>query len=430
MTESQLLPDLCVLGGGAAGQVVAAGASQMGASVVLVEAGAMGGAGLHGAAASQALLAAAAVPGMEWPAALQRVHRTLDALSANVSVERLEGLGVQVLQGHGRFTSPGEVRVEGVRVCARRFVIATGAAPALPPEHGDALTAETIFSLAERPDTLAVLGGGPIALELAQAFRRLGSTVTLHAPRPLPDEDEELADSVVTALRREGIAVSDSPSTASATVLAALERRPRLAGLNLDAAGVLASEHGIKVDAGLRTSNRRIYAIGDVTGGPQSVALATAQAGLVLRSALFRLPVRNDLTALPRVVHTDPGLARVGPNEAEARALHGKVEILRWAMADTDRAVIDGRRDGLAKVLLDRRGRVIGAAIAGPRAAELILPWTLAVRRRLPIGDLAGLMVPYPTLSEVSRKVATSALLPKLFSDRVKRVVGWLARLP
>lgn len=436
MTKTLLLPDLCVLGGGAAGQVVAAGASQMGASVVLIEAGVLGGAALNsGAVPIQALQAAAREPGIVFPAAMERVRRTVAALSVNVSAERLEGLGVTVCPGFGRFTGPAEVTVNDTTVRARRFVIATGAAPLVPAalDNTPYLTWETVWQLRERPEALVVVGGGAEAAALAQAFRRLGSTVTLQAPsRLLPDEDEELADVVRLALRRDGIDLREAADTAAplpGTVLVAGERRPRLAGLGLEAAGIAHSEHGITVNAGLRTTNRRVYAIGDATGGPASAALATAQAGLVLRNALFRLPVRNDLNTVPVVVATDPELARVGPTEAAARAIHDKLEILRWSMADVDRARIDGTTDGLAKVLLDRRGRVIGAAIAGRHAGDLILPWVLAVRRRLPVTALAELMVPSPTLSEISKKIASSHLMPKLFSDRIRTVVRWLAWL-
>ena len=406
----------------------------MGASVVLIEAGTLGGAALNGGAVPiRALQAAAREPGIAFPAALERVRRTVTALSANVSTERLEGLGVTVCAGFGRFTGPAEVMVGDTTVRARRFVIATGAAPLVPAalDNAPCLTWETVWQLRERPETLVVVGGGAEAAALAQSFRWLGCAVTLQAPsRLLPDEDEELADVVRLALRHDGIDLrEDADTVLPGTVLVAGERRPRLAGLGLEAAGIAHSERGITVNAGLRTTNRCVYAIGDVTGGPPSAALAAAQAGLVLRSALFRLPVRNDLSAVPLVVATDPGLARVGPTEAAARALHGKLEILRWSMADVDRARIDGTTDGLAKVLLDRRGRVIGAAIAGRHADELILPWVLAVRRRLPVTALAELMVPSPTLSEISKKIASGYLIPKLFNDRIRTVVRWLAKL-
>lgn len=466
MPETVLTPDLCVIGAGSGGLVAAAGASQMGASVVLIEAGAMGGDCLNtGCVPSKALLAAGhaaqrlrrpgfglagAEPDIDFAAVMEHVQRTIAAIAPNDSVVRFEGLGVTVRQGVGRFTGPDEVTVDGTRVRARRFVVATGAAPLVPdlPGLGEVryLTHETVWALRERPAHLLVLGGGPVGVELAQAFRRLGSAVTIvEAARLLPREDEELVDVIRLALRRDGILVLEGAAvervsgavslhTSGGTVsgshlLIAVGRRPRVAGLGLELAKIAHSDKGIQVDAGLRTTNRRVYAIGDVTGGPQFTHLAGHQAGLVLRSALFRLPVRNDLGALPAVTYTDPELARVGPTEAEARAAHGKIQILRWALADVDRARIDGAPAGLCKVLLDRRGKVVGAAIAGRHAGELILPWVLAVRRRLPVTALADLMAPYPTLGELTRKAAASYLMPKLFSDRVKTVVRWLARL-
>lgn len=437
MTETLLNPDLCVLGGGAAGQMVAAGAAQMGASVVLIEAGALGGANLNsGSVPSKALLAAAREPGMDFGRAMERVRRTVAALAVQGSAERLEGLGVAVMPGFGRFTGPDEVMVERIRVRARRFVVATGALPRVPAELDGTpcLTHETVWRLEARPESLVVMGGGPIGVELAQAFGRLGSAVTIIEPaRLLPDEDEEMADVVRLALRRDGIDIHEgapiAPPTGNATVLVATGRQPRLGGLGLDLAEIAHSDAGIAVNAGLRTTNRRVYAIGDVTGGPQSAAFATYQAGLVLRSALFRLPVRCDPGALPLVTFTDPELARVGPTEAVARSVHGRLEILRWSMADVDRARIAGATAGLAKVLIDRRGRVIGAAIAGRHAGEVILPWVLAVRRRLPVAALADLMVPYPTIGEITRRVAYSHLMPRLLSDQVKTLVRWLAKL-
>lgn len=461
-----LTPDLCVLGAGAGGLVVAAGGSQMGASVVLVEAGRMGGSSLNtGCVPSKALLAAGHAahagrrpgfglagcdPDIDFAAVMAQVRRTIAAIAPNHAVERLQGLGVTVLQGFGRFTGPGEMAVGDTRIKARRFVIATGAAPLVPALPGlDAvpfLTHETIWDLRERPAHLLVLGGGPVGVELAQAFRRLGSAVTIvEAARLLPREDEEMVDVVRLALRRDGIALHEGVAAARVSgavtlhttagdvsgshLLVAAGRRPRVEGLGLELAKIGHSGDGIRVDAGLRTSNRRVYAIGDVTGGPQFAHLAAHQAGLVLRSALFRLPVKNDLSALPAVTGTDPGLARVGPTEAEARQAHGTVRILRWALADIDRARIEGHAAGHARVLLDRRGRVIGAAIAGRHAGELILPWVLAVRRRLPVSALSDLMAPYPTLGEITRKTAGSYLMPKLFSERVKTVVRWLAKL-
>ncbi len=455
-----LAPDLCVIGGGSGGLVVAAGASQMGAAVVLVEAGAMGGDCLNsGCVPSKTLLAAAheakargGAP--DFAAAMARVRRVIAGIAPNDSVERFEGLGVTVIQARARFIAPDAVEAGGTVIRARRFVIATGARPLVPGIPGlreaPHLTYETVWSLAAAPEHLLVLGGGPVGVELAQAFRRLGSAVTVvEAGRLLPREDPELVEPVRLQLRRDGVTLREGAAVtavegggggvrlrlgaevvAGSHLLVAVGRRPAVDGLDLDAAKIAHSPQGIAVDKGLRTTNRRVYAIGDVTGGPQFTHLAGHQAGLVLRSALFRLPVRNDLKALPAVTYTAPELARVGPTEDEARAAHGAVEVLRWPFSEIDRARTDGAIDGLAKVVLDRRGRILGAAIVGARAGELIQPWVLAIGQGLRIGALAGMMAPYPTLGEINKRVAGSHFMPRLFGDRVKTLVRLLARLP
>lgn len=465
MPEAPRTIDLCVIGGGTAGLAAAVGAAQMGAKVVLIEAAAPGGARLAWQLPCQALVAAGhaaqrlrrpghgltgTAPAIDLAAVVAQARRGLAPLAANDSAERCAGLGVTLLRGTGHFTGPDTVTVGDSAIRARRFLIATGAAPQPPDCPGLAalpcLTPETLFDVPDLPDHLLVLGGGPTAVELAQAFRRLGSAVTLIAAGPLlPDEDEELAGVLRLALRRDGVAVMEDASllraggtvtleTSAGTVsgshlLLAGERTPCLAGLGLEAAGITHTTAGITVDSGLRTSNRRVYACGGVLGGRGNGLAAAHQAGLVLRNALFRLPVRYCPDHMPQVVLGEPELARVGPGEAAARARHGRIQVLRWAMADIERAQLEATPEGLCKVLLDRRGRVVSAAIAGRNAGELIQPWSLAVGRRLPVAALAGPLAPALTLGEVSRRTAVSHLLPRLLSDRMKTVVGWLAKL-
>jgi len=313
------------------------------------------------------------------------------------------------------------------------------------------LTNETIFELDARPGHLIVLGGGPIGLELAQAHRRLGARVTVvEAFRLLGRDDPDAVAVVKARLEAEGIAVHEQakvgrvakagngvavtidggPTIEGSHLLVAAGRRPNVNGLGLEAAGVEYSARGITVDARLRTTNRRIFAIGDVAGGPQFTHVAGYHAGVVIRNALFRMPAKADHSAIPAVTYTDPELAHVGLNEAQAREMHGdKVRATVWPFEENDRAQAEGETEGLIKVVTGRGGRVLGATIVGAHAGELIMPWVLAVSRGLKIGAIAGVVVPYPTRSEISKRVAGAYFTPALFSPRTRKVVRALARL-
>jgi pyruvate/2-oxoglutarate dehydrogenase complex dihydrolipoamide dehydrogenase (E3) component len=361
-----------------------------------------------------------------------------------------------LLRASARFTGPGELEAGGTRVRARRFVIATGSRPSVPPIPGlDAtpyLTNETIFAKKTAPEHLIVIGGGPIGVELAQAHRHLGARVTLlEVQTLLANDDPELVDLLRLKLRADGIDVREGVRIArveragngvavvldgegggqrldGSDLLIATGRRPNVEDLGLEAAGVALARRGVQVDARLRTTNRRIYAVGDVAGAYQFTHIAGYHAGIVLRNALFRLPATVDYRAVPWVTYTRPELAHVGLTEAAAHAAHGTVRVLRWPFADNDRAQAEKLTDGLIKVVVSRRGRVLGASILGAHAGELILPWVMAVKTRARIGVLANLIAPYPTLSEASKRAAGSYYLPGLFSDRTKKIVGFLRR--
>jgi pyruvate/2-oxoglutarate dehydrogenase complex dihydrolipoamide dehydrogenase (E3) component len=459
--------DLCIIGAGSAGLYLAAGAQQMGARVALIEKGAMGGDCLNtGCVPSKALLAAAgrAAEAASWPAfglsgpaptvdfaaVMRHVHQVIAEIAPNDSVERFEGLGVTVIQGAARFLGRDRVEAAGRTILAKRFVVATGSHPTMPPIPGLAevafLTNETVFDLKERPPQLLVLGGGPIGCELAQAFRRLGSEVTLiELDRLLPKDDAELAAVVRAQLVAEGVrvlegakAVRVSPGpivtvetkaglqqVAGTHLLVALGRKAALDGLALDAAGVELRDGRLVLDRSLRTTNRRIYAAGDAAGGLQFTHVAGAHAGVIIKRALFRLPARADRLVVPWVTFTDPELASVGrlsPRDSE--------RVLTWSFHENDRAQAERATAGRIKVVTGPRGRVVGAAIVGRAAGELILPWVLAVGRRLKLADLASAVVPYPTLSEVSKRVAGSYYAPALFGPRGRALVRWLLKLP
>jgi pyruvate/2-oxoglutarate dehydrogenase complex dihydrolipoamide dehydrogenase (E3) component len=471
MTE-RIKVDLCVIGAGSAGLSAAAGAVQMGASVALVEGGRMGGDCLnYGCVPSKALLAAAkraqamrdagpfgiapVEPEIDFAAVKDHIARTIAAIEPHDSVERFEGLGVRVIRAYGRFVSPTELEAGGARIVARRFVIATGSRPRIPPVPGlDAvpfLTNETIFDLRDRPGRLIVLGAGPIGLEMAQAHRRLGcEVVVIEAGRALAKDDPELAAVVLERLRAEGVEihegapadrVSGGPGAivveaggrrhAGTHLLVAVGRAPNVERLGLDAAGVTLGERGVAVDAGLRTSNRRIYAIGDVTGGLMFTHVAGDQASTILRSALFGLPAKARRTAIPWVTYVDPELAQVGLTEAQARAAHGdRLEILRAPFADNDRARAEGATTGLVKVMV-ARGEPVGVGIVGAQAGELIGLWALALARGAKISAMAGYVAPYPTLGEASKRAAGQYYAPRLFANPwVARAVRFVQRFP
>ncbi len=468
---------LCVIGAGSGGLSVAAAAAQMGVKTVLIERGAMGGDCLNtGCVPSKSLLAAAKAaqavrtasrfgvafpngganggyePAIDFAAVHAHVRNTIAAIAPHDSQERFEGLGVRVIRASARFTGPRTVVAGGVEVRARRFVLATGSRAAVPPIPGldgvPYLTNETIFERTAAPEHLIVLGGGPIGVEMAQAHRRLGARVTVVEKQVLlPRDDPEMVEVVRRRLTAEGVTLIEGAGAAAveragdgvavvldngrriegSDLLVAAGRRPNVEDLDLDAAGIEAHRGGVATDRRLRTTNRRVYAVGDVTGGPAFTHVAGHHAGLVVRNALFRLPARENYAALPWVTYTDPELAQVGPTEAEARTAYGVVEVLRQPFAGNDRARAEGDAEGLVKVLA-HRGRVIGASIAGPHAGEQIALWCLAVAQRAKVSTLAGLMLPYPTLSEAGKRAAGSLFTPTLFGAKTRalvRVLGW-----
>ncbi len=464
--------DICVIGAGAAGLSVAAGAAQMGARVVLIEAGEMGGDCLNsGCVPSKALLAAAHKahqtaqsafgvaghdPAPDFAAAKDHLRSVIARIAPVDSQARFEGLGVRVIRARARFRSPTTLTAGDHVITARRFVIATGSRPAVPsvPGLGDVpyLTNETLFDLSARPDHLIIIGGGPIGIEMAQAHRRLGSAVTVvEAARALGRDDPEAVALVLARLRAEGVTIHEGAAVTAVSgqagavrvdtaqgqsvtgthLLIAIGRQPVVDGLGLDLAGVDHGPGGIAVDAGLRSSNRRIFAIGDVTGGAQFTHVAGYQAGVIVRSMLFGLRARGRSDHIPRVTYTDPELAQVGLTEAEARKIHGaRLTIVRADFAHNDRAIATGQAQGFAKVMVVR-GRPVGAVIVGPQAGELIQVWALALAARLKISAVAGMISPYPTLGEINKRVAGAYFAPRLFeSPWVKRVVRFVQRLP
>ncbi|OIQ27642.1 MAG: dihydrolipoamide dehydrogenase [Alphaproteobacteria bacterium MedPE-SWcel] len=462
--------DLLIIGAGSAGLSLAAGASQMGADVVLLEAHEMGGDCLnYGCVPSKALLASghvahaqshAAAYGVrnqtaevDYAAAQDHVQNVIDTIAPVDSQERFEGLGVRVIRAAGRFVGPTEVEAGGTRIAARRIVVATGSRPLVPPIEGlgavPYLTNETLWALREQPQHLIVIGGGPIGIEMAQAHRRLGSRVTvLEAKRALGREDPEAAGLVLDRLRREGVEILEETGAnrvrqegdhivvetrngqiSGSHLLVAVGRRPNVEGLNLEAAGIETSNAGIHVDTSLRTTNSKVYAIGDVAGQGQFTHLAGYHASVILRSLLFALPSRTRSAHIPRATYTDPEIAQVGLTEAEARAQYGTtLEVARFDYSHNDRAIATRQAEGFIKVMVVR-GRPVGATIAGPQAGELIATWSLALANRLKMSQIAAMVAPYPTFAELNKRVAGAYFSPRLFDNTiVKRVVRLVQR--
>ncbi|MCC5966694.1 MAG: FAD-dependent oxidoreductase [Natronohydrobacter sp.] len=455
--------DICVIGGGSGGLSVAAGAVQMGARVVLVEGHKMGGDCLnYGCVPSKALLAQAKKAHLrggeptpeDFKAAMAHVKATIAAIEPHDSVERFEGLGVQVIQGFARFISPTEVEVAGKTITARRFVIATGSHALVPPIPGLAdvpyMTNETLFEQSERPGQLLIIGAGPIGLEMAQAHRRLGSRVTvIEGAKALGREEPDAAAVVLATLRREGVEIIEDaqvervggrPGALEVQVkggtiftgthlLVAVGRVPNLEKLDLVKAGVNCDRAGVKVDAGLRSTNKRIYAIGDVAGQGQFTHLAGYHAGVVIRAILFGLPAKARHDHIPHVTYTDPELAQIGLSESEARKKFGAgVSVHRVGYDQIDRAQAEGCTEGFLQ-LIAARGRPVGVTVVGVQAGEVIAPFALAMANNLKLSAIAGTVLPYPTLAEIGKRAAGAYFSPRLFDNiNVKRVVGLVQR--
>ena len=480
--------DVVVIGAGAAGLSVAAISAGLGLKVALVERGRMGGDCLnYGCVPSKAMLAAAhaaaeartagrygirlAEPEIDWAGVRAHVQGAIARIAPNDSAARYRGMGVEVIEAAAHFTAPDEIEAGGRRLTFRRAVIAAGSSAVIPDIPGldgvPWLTNETLFDLEEPPGHLLILGGGPIGVEMAQAHARLGCLVTVieAAPRILAREDEELAEGVRAALLADGVTLRegqslarleqlepDSPSATAGVVailadgtriagthlLLAVGRAPRLAGLDLAAGGVEAGPKGVRTRADLRSvSNRRVWAVGDIADpegvGPRAFTHVAGQhAGILVRSMLFRLPgTKVDYAALPRVTYTDPEIAQVGLTEAEARAAgHDDLRIHRWPLSENDRAIAEGRPEGLVKLVVTAGGRLLGAGILAPRAGEMAGLYGLMIGRRLPLSALASLVLPYPTLSEGGKRAAGEFYTPKLLSPFTKRLIGLLKRLP
>ena len=452
--------DLLIIGAGSGGLSVAAGAAQMGANVVLLEGGEMGGDCLnYGCVPSKALLAKAKEAHQGLPIsyadAMRHVHEVIGKIEPMDSQERFEGFGVKVIRAYGKFVSPTEVEAGDTRIKARRIVVATGSSPMVPPIPGlDAvpyLTNESLWDLTEQPAHLLIIGAGPIGMEMAQAHVRLGSKVTVvDMARALHHDDPELTAVVIDRLKREGVQIIEGDGVAgvSGTVgavtltlddgrtvtgshlLVAAGRKPNVAELNIEAAGIEMDGPFVKTDDSLKTSNKKVYAIGDVNGRMQFTHAAGYQAGVIVRSALFGLPAKASHAHVPHATYTQPELAQVGLTEAAAKAKYGdKLEVVRFDLAHNDRAVAEGINEGLIKVMVVKK-RPVGVSIVGHHAGELISLWSLAMVNKLTMAQISAMIAPYPTYAEINKRASGAYFIPRLFDNpSVKRVVRLVQRL-
>ena len=466
--------DIVVIGGGAGGLVVAAGGAALGAKVALVEKHRLGGDCLWtGCVPSKTLIRSAAVahamrhadrwalaprePMPDLAAVMERVASVIRGIEPHDSPERFRSLGVDVILGEGRFVARDAFEANGRRLAAKTFVIATGSRPAMPPIPGlaeaGALSNETLFDLREDVPRLIVIGGGPIGCEMAQAFRRLGSEVTLAdvAPRILAREDADLAEVVQRRMADEGVTFHLDASIAKVDgrrgevrltlkaddgrertvagthLLVAAGRKVNHEGLGLEATGVKVENGRIVVDDRLRTTNPRVYAIGDAAGGYQFTHLAEHHAGIVLRQAIFRLFWTKPSKVVPWCTYTDPELARVGLSEDEAQQRGIAHRVYRFAFDEIDRARAEDETEGFAKLVTDPQGRLLGAAIVGVHAGELIAECVLAVSKGMKAGDLSATIHAYPTLASVVRRAADQRLkegLTPASKAWIRRVFG------
>jgi pyruvate/2-oxoglutarate dehydrogenase complex dihydrolipoamide dehydrogenase (E3) component len=454
--------NLVVLGAGTAGLVSTAGAAALGARVALVEKLLMGGDCLNfGCVPSKALIRASraayalqeacqyggdatGTTAFDFSRAMERVRRLRAEISAHDSAQRFTSLGAQVFLGAARFKSRDTLEVDGLQIKFKKAIIATGGRPAHPAVPGLAeaafLTNETIFTLTELPARLVVIGAGPIGCELAQAFQRLGSRVTIitRGSRILPREDPDVSALLSKQLEREGVrlvlganlrrverqngekrihfARGPAEETVAGTqFLISVGRIPNTEGLNLEAAGVEYDANGVKVDDRLRTTNPRIYAAGDVCSQFKFTHAAEALARIALQNALFFGRKKASRLVIPWTTYTDPEVAHVGLTQEEARSRSYPVETFTLPLAEVDRAILDGETEGFARVHMDRKTRqILGATLASRHAGESIGELVLAMNQGLKLEALSGVIHPYPTQAEVIKRLGDASMKSRL----------------
>ncbi|MFW5734417.1 MAG: dihydrolipoyl dehydrogenase family protein [Oceanidesulfovibrio sp.] len=466
--------DIGIIGAGAAGLTVASGAAQIGAKTLLVEKrDALGGDCLHyGCVPSKTLIKSAQVyhhmksgpryglppmdpPPVDFTQIRARIRSVIDTIQEHDSVERFCSLGAQVKFGAAVFVDEHAITLHGKTISADKWVIAAGARPGAPPIEGldsvSCLTNETLFSMDRLPASMIILGAGPVAIEMAQAFVRLGCAVTVvqRSGQILSGEDKDMADMVQAVLESEGVRIITGAQARSVienggakevlyekdgaeqtvraeALLVALGRRANVDTMDLENAGVDFTKHGVGVDSKLRTNQPHIYACGDITGMHQFTHAAGYEGGVVLSNALFKFPRHADYTWMPRATFTDPEFAAMGMTETDC--LDDGVEYTAWVedFAENDRSLAEGYATGRLKLIVDSKERPLGVQIFGPNAGELLGEWAVALNGGVKLSSLASMVHAYPTLAEINKKVASDIMAPKLFGGLVKKGVNFL----
>jgi pyruvate/2-oxoglutarate dehydrogenase complex dihydrolipoamide dehydrogenase (E3) component len=467
--------DICIIGAGPGGLTVAAVATQLGLKTVLVENHKMGGDCLnYGCVPSKSLLATARIanifrmadqfgiqsiePKIDFAKVHTHVQNVINTLAEHDSVKRFTELGVKVIFGDGKFVNKKIFKVNDQEIQAKYFVIATGAKANIPPIPGldkvKFFTNETIFSLTEKPSHLMIIGGGPIGCELGQAFALLGVKISiLDLGNILPNDESDLVNILKKQLLHNGIAIyenikidkitSSSEQAIEITftekeqqphniqgshLLIATGRKVNLQSLNLAAAKVKFNEKGITVNKRLRTSNKKIFAIGDAVGQFQFTHVANYHAGIVIKNIMFRIPAAVNYHALPWVTYTEPELAHVGITEKEVQKKNIAIKITEANLTEIDRAQIEHQTLGRIKVITNLRGRILGVSIFGKNAGELITPWILAIQNKMTIKAFVQIIIPYPTMSEIHKLIANTYYKKAFFSDKTKKFVKFLQK--
>jgi len=463
--------DIGIIGGGAAGLTVASGAAQLGAKTLLVEKEKdLGGDCLHyGCVPSKTLIRTAhvyhlmknarafglpqgEVPVVDYKDVVKRIRSVIRTIQKHDSEERFCSLGARVEIGEATLTDEHSIRLNGRSYSAKQWVIATGTSPGIPPIEGlektPFVTNKEIFSLDHLPESMIILGAGPIAMEMAQSFNRLGSRVIVvqRSGQVLSKEDKDMADGVMEVMSSEGVIFHLNASVVRAnerggerevvikkdkgikemslkaeTILVAMGRSPNIEGLGIPDIGIEFNRKGITTDNRLRTTQKHIYAAGDVTGAHQFTHAAGYEGGIVISNAVFHLPRKVDYTFLPWCTYTDPELASIGMNEKRAKEAGLKYSVWTEDFKDNDRSLAEGESVGKIKMILDEKEKPLGVQILGPQAGELLSEWVAVLNGKVKLSTLASAVHPYPTLGEINKRVAGTFFSPKIFSDKVKK---------
>ncbi len=462
--------DLGVLGGGAAGLTITAGAAQLGAKTLLVEKEpALGGDCLHyGCVPSKTLIRTARayhdikhavkfglpqvdIQPVDFKQVAKRIRAVISVIQKHDSVERFCSLGARVEFGQAEFIDEHSIRLQGKTFSAKTWAIATGSSPTAPPFAGldsvSYLTNKDIFSMDSLPGSMIILGGGPIAIEMAQAFNRLGTRITViqRSGQILSKEDRDMADTVMERLSGEGVSIALNSSVVTVSekagikevvfknrdgqlktviadaLLVAMGRKANVDGMGLENTGIAYSHKGIEVDSRLRTNHKHIFAAGDITGKYQFTHAAGYEGGIVISNAIFHLPRKTDYTYLPWCTYTSPELASIGLNEKGAKAAGRQYSVWTEEFKNNDRSLAEGEETGKIKMLLDDKEKPIGIQILGLHAGDLLAEWVAVLNGKVKLSTLAGAIHPYPTLGEINKRVAGSFLAGKIFSNTVKK---------